>query len=915
MQTFLTEDQYLSHMRGVHPGSFTEPQLRAFAERNPRPNGPMFTCCPMCGATEPADTMEAHIVHHLRLLAVRSLPPFEDVDAESGNESDSGVSRPSSRSTIKKDPERYMIPVFEDAGGERTWDFNATDSFSPFAPWGGYRKYITAISKDGDRPDRKNTPRGTQFVPPDIFDAENLLDLAAENFQDDPSSGFIERSLFNGIRTKDRRNYEWGFVIDSGEEKFDHVLTSMAEYKATAMRFDQKEQPNIEYSKPPQTIQPNVENKKPAQTVQPNMEYKKPAQTVQSDSEYKKPSQTIQLSSEYKRPYQTIRSNMEDNTSKSKQCNVVDCARWHVYDIISARKIYSSYCQEHTCQAPRNEKYPFCIHPRNPSNRYCAFHGKCLAQGCVSTASRSEKFPFPYICPRHRCSMQGCARPRFKFRDVCAAHLTCEMCTSRPQPGRPFCNTHSCNIVPSCARPALQPGVGHCNVHLPCGLVRGCQRLRMRFRDGRQAVHCDLHFPCAKALDGCRELAAPRSDFCFTHKCILTSCLNPQELSSHYCKRHTCMRLNCNQAIFDVNNPNAQYCSAHECLADRCSNEAKTAGGFCTGHGCAYPSCNAGPSRNDSLSLSSAYCCEHRCHYRHCGHSARINGFCYLHSCIEEGCGSPCLANRNERQCLLHWTRDARKDLAYRLRQRNDGQNDRHLRALEDSIHEVQSHERFYREAEQEQARESTQRAKEAAQHAEHVRVRKARIERERLFEHFAEVEVNRRHREDAERMRQEDTARLAVEDAHWNTKARETERAVWLERQQQEDTARAAAEREGRERARMATEGSARDDHEARVTVLRPRIHRGGVEVIVHRRADDDIAVDDLRRERDRQRREETRERQLRAGNGVIVQRRAGDDTAVDVLRREEGLRGRVEVTRRSVGDFRRSYPRDPYL
>lgn len=77
-----------------------------------------------------------------------------------------------------------------------------------------------------------------------------------------------------------------------------------------------------------------------------------------------------------------------------------------------------------------------------------------------------------------------------------------------------------------------------------CGLVRGCQRPRMHFSDGRQAVHCDQHFPCAKSgpPEGCRQIAVSRSDFCLAHKCSLEGCIDGKESSSssHYCKQHTC---------------------------------------------------------------------------------------------------------------------------------------------------------------------------------------------------------------------------------------------------------------------------------------------------------------------------------------------------------------------------------------
>lgn len=515
MQTFLTEDQYLRHMRQVHKGSLTEPQLRALAERNPRPIEPMFEVCPMCGAAKPGNTMAAHIVGHMRLLAVRSLPPFEDVDAESCDESGSGASRASSRSAIKDDPDRDITPVFEDVGADRTWHFNTADSSSPFAPWGGYRNYIAAIPKGGDHPQRRSTLHELHFSLPEIFDADKLLSTTANEFPDDPSSSFIEAPLFDDISTKDRRSYEWGFVPEPEEDKHDHVLTSMLKHKANVTRSDQVEQPKAEY--------------------------KKPYQTAQSSRQYKKPYETVQSNAEYEEPYQTVRVRRPSTSPDSRECRVAECDRRHVYDKISGVRIYSRYCQEHTCHAPRNEHVIFCINPREPTNRYCAFHGKCRRLGCTTIATRSEKEPFPYICPRHRCSVQHCGQPKFGNLNTCEIHRVCGIseCSSHPQAGQRFCDGHSCKMVTNCALPALHPGVGFCSIHIPCGLVRGCRRLRMRFGD-EQLIHCDLHIPCVKSRDGCRQTVVPGSDFCLTHKCDIRTCINPKEASLDYCNHHAC---------------------------------------------------------------------------------------------------------------------------------------------------------------------------------------------------------------------------------------------------------------------------------------------------------------------------------------------------------------------------------------
>ncbi|KPM38857.1 hypothetical protein AK830_g7711 [Neonectria ditissima] len=118
---FSTEEQYLTHLRDVHTASFTEPQLRVLAQRNGRPDGPMFEFCPICGTDEVSSNLEGHIIGHMRLLALRSLPPYDDEGSDASGDSDkgsSGASQPVSRTTIKEDPERNIRPTFQDAIGE-----------------------------------------------------------------------------------------------------------------------------------------------------------------------------------------------------------------------------------------------------------------------------------------------------------------------------------------------------------------------------------------------------------------------------------------------------------------------------------------------------------------------------------------------------------------------------------------------------------------------------------------------------------------------------------------------------------------------------------------------------------------------------------------------------------------------------
>ncbi|KAI0599834.1 hypothetical protein F4775DRAFT_548461 [Biscogniauxia sp. FL1348] len=111
-----TRDEYLSHMKTAHPAKLTDAQLGVMADRNSRIAGPLFKSCPLCGIENVDDKIEDHIVGHMRFLALKSLPSYEE-DTEELDESDSqndslATSRPQSRSTIKNDTERYTKPIF-----------------------------------------------------------------------------------------------------------------------------------------------------------------------------------------------------------------------------------------------------------------------------------------------------------------------------------------------------------------------------------------------------------------------------------------------------------------------------------------------------------------------------------------------------------------------------------------------------------------------------------------------------------------------------------------------------------------------------------------------------------------------------------------------------------------------------------
>lgn len=117
---FDSRDEYISHLKEAHKNTFSDPQLRVLADRNARTIGPLFKSCPFCGFddTSSGTKIEDHIVGHLRFLALKSLPPYEDERSESSDaeSTSSRASKPRKRSTIENDPDKQVKTDFEDNG-------------------------------------------------------------------------------------------------------------------------------------------------------------------------------------------------------------------------------------------------------------------------------------------------------------------------------------------------------------------------------------------------------------------------------------------------------------------------------------------------------------------------------------------------------------------------------------------------------------------------------------------------------------------------------------------------------------------------------------------------------------------------------------------------------------------------------
>lgn len=103
-----SREEYIEHMKAVHRSRLTDAQLRLLADRSSRSVGPIFESCPLCGIEEPRCGMEEHVVGHLRLLAIKSLPPYDAEESEGPENADTMASTMRTRSTIRDFTDSHM---------------------------------------------------------------------------------------------------------------------------------------------------------------------------------------------------------------------------------------------------------------------------------------------------------------------------------------------------------------------------------------------------------------------------------------------------------------------------------------------------------------------------------------------------------------------------------------------------------------------------------------------------------------------------------------------------------------------------------------------------------------------------------------------------------------------------------------
>ncbi|EHK50331.1 hypothetical protein TRIATDRAFT_289101 [Trichoderma atroviride IMI 206040] len=181
-----TKGEYINHIKVCHPDKFTDEQLDILAIKNARTASPMFKSCPLCNSEDVTGKMEDHIVGHLLLLALKSLPSYEEPTEEQtwseGEQCELSSSSARTRSTIEQMSECS-------------------------SSWGGFRNYVSQFA-DGTTLPRQthdsSSPAIPHFAPPpEITDTPNHYD---------PSIEFIEYRLFDNIDKAHYRVYEWGFL-------------------------------------------------------------------------------------------------------------------------------------------------------------------------------------------------------------------------------------------------------------------------------------------------------------------------------------------------------------------------------------------------------------------------------------------------------------------------------------------------------------------------------------------------------------------------------------------------------------------------------------------------------------------------------------------------------------------------------
>lgn len=207
---FDTRDKYTEHMKEAHKKVFSNTELHILADRNARTIRPLFETCPLCGLNDIAKgaNIEEHITGHLRFLALKSLPTFQDEVSQSSDAESvsSQVSKPHKRSTIENDPDKHANLTFDDNEENRIVEQCSEIDSSSLSPYKQYSEPRNYVSVAGSLPGRGDS----QLI--------------------EKSRAFVETALL--ISSTEGRQFEWGFVIKDLEAsmniKDDPILQNLA---------------------------------------------------------------------------------------------------------------------------------------------------------------------------------------------------------------------------------------------------------------------------------------------------------------------------------------------------------------------------------------------------------------------------------------------------------------------------------------------------------------------------------------------------------------------------------------------------------------------------------------------------------------------------------------------------------------
>lgn len=257
LDLFLTREDYMQHMRQAHNFKLGEDKLLILANRNTRKAAKLFTSCSLCGKSEAevGGRLENHIAGHLRSLALKSLPPYEDdMDTDVGSDRDdcdgsqqSGVRTTddpsigeiSSTDGVDDEPSRLSeteetdfvndAPHELDSGHADTWN-------AWMGEWISDKPTLQQLQQSSDKDPIFHLVRGK------AEESHSLRQTPQQQQQQQPNQSVPhERILFPPLDSADQNPpcntlYVGNLPIDTDEEELKAMFAKQRGYKRLAFR-------------------------------------------------------------------------------------------------------------------------------------------------------------------------------------------------------------------------------------------------------------------------------------------------------------------------------------------------------------------------------------------------------------------------------------------------------------------------------------------------------------------------------------------------------------------------------------------------------------------------------------------------------------------------------------------------------